>query len=153
LSDIDALDLCVRVGQAQAALVRRFDQALSAWHGVSFEDYVVLAHLARSPHGRRPRRELGAAVGRSAADVTRLLGPLERRGLVEREANPTDARLAETSLTDAGRNLVNDVEATAGRVAAGIAMDAGWGRAERTELVDLLAGLGAVGLPSSLEPQ
>jgi DNA-binding MarR family transcriptional regulator len=152
LSEIDALDLCVRVGQANAAITRRFDQALSAWHGVSFDDYLVLAHLARSTHGRMARDELGAAVGLRPSEVTRLLAPLERRGLVERQANPTDPRVADTTLTDAGRSLVNDVEATAGRIAAGIAMDAGWGRTEQNALVELLADLGAVGLPSAVRP-
>jgi DNA-binding MarR family transcriptional regulator len=152
LSDADALDLCVRLGQAQAFLTKRFDRALSSSHGVSYGDYLILAHLWRAPYGRLRRVDLAAAVGLSASGVTRALGPLERRGLVERQPNPRDARVAYASLTDAGRVLVADVETVAARVAGHSTLDAGWGTDHRDLLVELLDGLGAIGLPSASDP-
>src|SRR5689334_11794946 len=109
LSDADALDLCLRFGQVQATLTKRFDRALSTSHGVSYADYVILAHLWRAPHDRLRRVDLAAAVGLSASGVTRALAPLERRGFVIREPNPRDARVAYASLTETGRNLLVDV--------------------------------------------
>jgi DNA-binding MarR family transcriptional regulator len=147
LSDADALDLCVRLGQAQATLTKRFDRALSTSHGVSYGDYLILAHLWRAPYGRLRRVDLAEAVGLTASGVTRALAPLERRGLVLREPNPRDARVAYASLTDVGRDLLADVEATSGRVAGHAAMDAAWDTGHRIRLVALLDGLGAVGLP------
>jgi DNA-binding MarR family transcriptional regulator len=95
------------------------------------------------------RVDLAAAVGLSPSGVTRALAPLERRGLVARQPNPRDARVAFASLTDAGRVLVADVESIAARVAGHAAMDAGWDAAHRELLIELLDGLGAVGLHAS----
>jgi DNA-binding MarR family transcriptional regulator len=149
LSEVDALDVCIRLGQAQATLTKRFDQALSTAHGVGYGDYLILAHLWRAPHGRLRRVDLAQAVGLSASGVTRAVAPLERRGLVVREPHPSDARVAFASITDTGRHLLADIEATAARVAAHAAMDADWDVGDRTYLIELLDGLGAVGLPTA----
>jgi DNA-binding MarR family transcriptional regulator len=151
LSEVDALDLCIRLSQAQATLVKRFDRALSGSFGLSYADYVLLTHLGRAPGGRLRRVDLAAAVGLTASGVTRSLAPLERMGLVVREPNPRDARVAYASLTDTGRRVLVDVELAAGRVAAGVAMDADWEPEDRARLVELLAGLGATGLPAVAE--
>ena len=144
---IDALDLCLRLGQAQSSLARRFDRGLSGGHGLSYGDFVLLTHLSRAPEGRLRRIDLANAVGLTASGVTRALGPLERIGLVEREANPRDARVAYASLTDTGRQILEDANATAERVATYVTDEAGWSDEEAAVLTDLLARLGATGLP------
>jgi DNA-binding MarR family transcriptional regulator len=146
-TDLDALDLCLRFGQAQAALAKRFDRALSGHHGLSYADFVLLTHLGRAAGGRLRRIDLATAVGMTASGVTRALAPLERIGLVERESNPRDARVAYAALTGTGRGVLDDVHASAERVAAAALADAGWSPAEVAALVELLGRLGASGLP------
>lgn len=143
----DALDLCFRLGQVQAALARRFDRGLGVHHGVSLADFVLLTHLDRAPGGRLRRVDLAAAVGLTASGVTRALIPLERIGLVDRERNPRDARVAYASLTDAGRRLVADVHVSAERLAEDVVDEAGWSAGEVADLNGLLDRLGATGLP------
>jgi DNA-binding MarR family transcriptional regulator len=142
----DALDLCIRLTQAQNAVARRLDRALSAHHGLSFGDYLLLRHLGEAPGGRMRRMDLAAAVGLTPSGVTRALAPLERIGLVAREANPRDARVALTSLTGTGRDILAEVHETAARVAETVQGDAGWSGADAQALGGLLAGLGAAGL-------
>jgi DNA-binding MarR family transcriptional regulator len=138
----DALDLCLRLGQVQAALAKRLDRGLSGGHGLSAGDFVLLTHLGRAPGGRLRRIDLADTVGLTASGVTRALGPLERIGLVEREANPRDARVAYASLTDTGRRILEEAEATAQRVAAAVLDDAGYSPADTAALSALLARLG-----------
>ena len=145
--DIDGLDLCLRLGQAHAALAKRFDRSLSAHHGVSYSDFVLLTHLGRAPGGKLRRIDLATAVGLTASGVTRALAPLERIGLVEREANPRDARVAYAALTATGRQLLDDVHVSAERVAGSVLVDTGWSADEVAVLSDLVARLGATGLP------
>jgi DNA-binding MarR family transcriptional regulator len=147
-TETDALDLALRLGQAQATLAKRFDRGLSGGHGLSYGDFVVLAHLGRAAGGRMRRIDLAEAVGLTASGVTRALGPLERIGVVEREANPRDARVAYARITDTGRQLLADAHATAERVAASAFLDGGWSADDVALLADLLARLGATGLPA-----
>ena len=142
------LDLCLALGQAQAALAKRFDRGLSGGHGLSYGDFVLLTHLGRAPGGRLRRIDLATAVGMTASGVTRALGPLERIGLVEREANPRDARVAFASLTDAGRAVLADAHSTATRVAESVVTDAGWTPADVAQLA-LLLSFAPIGVPPS----
>jgi DNA-binding MarR family transcriptional regulator len=52
--------------------------------------------------------------------VTRLLGPLERRGLVDREADGNDARATYAVLTRGGRGVVKDATTTLEAIAGSI---------------------------------
>jgi DNA-binding MarR family transcriptional regulator len=55
--------------------------------------------------------DLAARTGVSAPAVTKVVGGLERSGLVRRERDPADARLVRVWLTDAGRALREPVTA------------------------------------------
>jgi DNA-binding MarR family transcriptional regulator len=107
------LDACIRLARADAELRRRMDAHLSGWYGLSRTDFTSLLTLAGSPDRSLRRIDLAEQLGLTASGVTRLLGPLERLGLVERHANPADARVALTSLTPAGEERVRDALETA----------------------------------------
>ena len=98
-------DFCLRLARATAVLVRRFDTSLGSLHGISFSDYQLLNHLARAPGGRLRRVDLAERVGLSASGVTRSLLPLEKIGLVTRQADPRDARVGFAVITPAGADM------------------------------------------------
>ncbi|QYF93800.1 MarR family winged helix-turn-helix transcriptional regulator [Massilia sp. PAMC28688] len=103
-----ATDFCLRLARAHAVLVRRYDNALGSQHGISFSDFQLLNHLARAPGGRLRRVDLAERVGLTASGVTRTLLPLEKIGLITREADPRDARVGYAVITAAGQELAGN---------------------------------------------
>ncbi|MEU9479641.1 MarR family transcriptional regulator [Streptomyces sp. NPDC048191] len=142
----DALDAALRLVRAQAALVRRFDARLSGLHGVSLADFTMLLRLSRAPGGRMRRVDLAEALGLTASGVTRGLAPLERIGLVTREADARDARVAYASLTATGRRRLREMLATAEETATGLLAAPAWNTEDIAQLSSLLTRLGGTGL-------
>lgn len=137
----DALDTSLRLVRAQAALVKRFDGRLASLHGVSLADLLVLLQLGRAEGGRMRRVDLAQAVGLTASGVTRGLIPLERIGLVVREPDPRDARVAYAVLTAAGRERLTEMLATAEEIAADVFAAPRWADGGFELLAGLLAEL------------
>jgi len=104
----------VRAGDAVST---RIERALGSWHGVGFRDLGVLLELRDAPDGVLPVAELATAVGSTAAEIVRRLGPLERIGVVVRTRDPADARRTTVQLTEAGATLATDAARTADEVA------------------------------------
>jgi DNA-binding MarR family transcriptional regulator len=121
-----SLEACVQLARAQALVSKRLDGPLSSVHGVSFADFMLLLHLGNAPDYRMRRIDLADAVGLTPSGVTRALGPLERIGLVGREAHPRDARVAYAVLTPAGQERLAEMLATAERVSAEIVAGPAW---------------------------
>jgi DNA-binding MarR family transcriptional regulator len=135
---VDPVDLVLALAATTAAVTRRYDRRLSA-HGLSFSDLVVLHHLATAPDNRLRRVDLADRMSMSPSGVTRMLLPLEKIGLVAREANPRDARVALATLTDAGRRVVS--EALQSTDLASAETFDGWTDGDRQKLADLLVRL------------
>ncbi|MGQ5640408.1 MULTISPECIES: MarR family winged helix-turn-helix transcriptional regulator [unclassified Streptomyces] len=142
----DTLDAVLRLVRAQAALVRRFDSRLSGLHGVSLADFTLLLRLSQAPGGRMRRVDLAEALGMTASGVTRGLAPLERIGLVTREPDARDARVAYASLTATGRRRLREMTATAEQTASEIFTAPVWNGETLTQLSTLLTRLGGTGL-------
>ncbi|TGZ12664.1 hypothetical protein DV517_67480 [Streptomyces sp. S816] len=142
----DALDAALRLVRAQAALVRRFDARLGGLHGVNLADFTLLLRLGQAPGGRMRRVDLAEALGLTASGVTRALAPLERIGLVTREPDARDARVAYASLTGTGRARLKEMLATAEETAEDLFSAPAWGEEEVPLLASLLTRLGGTGL-------
>ncbi|MER7767567.1 MarR family winged helix-turn-helix transcriptional regulator [Kitasatospora sp. NPDC096140] len=138
----DPLDTALRLVRAQAAVVKRFDASLSGLHGVSLSDFTMLLHLAQAPGGRMRRVDLAEALGLTASGVTRGLAPLERIGLVTREAAARDARVAYAALTPTGRERLAEMLHTARQVAADHFAAGQWSPEDLGRLSALLTRLG-----------
>lgn len=119
-----ALDFCLRLARAQALMVRRFDSALGNLHGLSFSDYQLLYQLQRAPGARLRRIDLAERLALTASGVTRSLMPLEKIGLVARQADTRDARVGYAVLTAAGQELLHHASATAHAVGRELLQDA-----------------------------
>ncbi|KUN20991.1 MarR family transcriptional regulator [Streptomyces corchorusii] len=142
----EGLDAALRLVRAQSALVRRFDARLGGLHGVSLADFTLLLRLEQAPGGRMRRVDLAEALGLTASGVTRGLAPLERIGLVTRETDARDARVAYAALTGTGRRLLAEMRTTAEETAAEVFAGPAWPAADIARLADLLTRLGGTGL-------
>jgi DNA-binding MarR family transcriptional regulator len=98
---------------------------------------VVLHRLACAPDVRPS--DIAADLGLDASTVSRHLRALEQLGLVEREGDPEDRRAQRVSLSDRGRDVLD--QAIAQRQAVVAAALAGWSDADRRTLERLLVRL------------
>lgn len=99
------LQLLLNMATAQAVLNRRFDGRLAS---LGLTEFLILFHLERSAGGKLRRVDLAELVGLTASGVTRLLAPMEKIGLVKREANAQDARVSLVALAPGGRRMLQE---------------------------------------------
>jgi len=75
------LKFLMQLSKTEAVVSRK----LSA-QGLGFGDLAVLYAISAAPEGKIRRVDLAQAVGLTASGVTRLLVPLEKIGVIKREA-------------------------------------------------------------------
>lgn len=92
-------EIALALRTAYLALHRRSEAAFAP-HGVTSDQFVLLATLARG-HALT-QRELARRMSSDPSTVRAMLVLLEGRGLVERDAHPTDARARTVALTAKG---------------------------------------------------
>lgn len=109
-------NLVMTLGRLHGQLIKKTEQRLSL-HGLSFTELKVLKHLAAAPGQSLRRIDLAEQLSLSASGVTRLLLPMEKRHLVEREANPRDARVSLVRLATPGAQCLVDAKVTFALVA------------------------------------
>ena len=134
----NSLDTVLDLALARTLVLRHVDVPLGHHHGVSLSDLALLLELRDAPGQKMRRVELAQRLGVTPSGIARQVGPLERIGLVGRESNARDARLALVTLTDAGRRVADEASATA-EEAATSALRAIWSDADRERLSKLLA--------------
>jgi len=86
------------------ALAEPLQQELAASHGISLGDLHAVRVLSRL--GEAPVSRYGAELRLPRSTITNLVDRLERAGLVERVASPTDRRVTLVRLTETGREAV-----------------------------------------------
>src|ERR1700690_4626490 len=109
---MNALTEFLGIRRVVALWESRVDAELGGVHGLGLSDFAALHHLAEAPGGRLRRVDLARLLALTPSGVTRLLGPLERRGIVERLTDSTDARATFAVLTRSGKALVRDASVT-----------------------------------------
>jgi DNA-binding MarR family transcriptional regulator len=115
-----ALHEFLAIRRAIALWESRADAELGAIHGIGLSDFAALHHLTEAPANRLRRVDLARRLALTPSGVTRLLAPLERRGIVTREQDGADARATYAVLTKNGKALVRDATATATAIAESI---------------------------------
>ncbi|WP_026306182.1 MarR family winged helix-turn-helix transcriptional regulator [Smaragdicoccus niigatensis] len=70
--------------------------------------------LRRLEAKSRTQRELASMMGVDAPAMTGIVTDLAERGLIVREVHPTDARSKIVTITEAGRQILNDVRTSPG---------------------------------------
>jgi DNA-binding MarR family transcriptional regulator len=89
---------------------RRFAQARLSAAGIdiTIDQWLVLKTIHESADVTL--QQVGAAVFKDFASVTRIVQLLERKGLLLRKPHPTDGRRSELVLTGAGELVIRTVE-------------------------------------------
>lgn len=78
-------------------------------HGLSITGFQTLALLEM--HGQLPMSRLAEELGVALPNATGIVGRMEERGIVERRHDEVDRRVVRVVLTDAGRRLIEEMEA------------------------------------------
>jgi DNA-binding MarR family transcriptional regulator len=144
-------DIAIALRAAYLALHRR-SEARFARHGVTADQFVLLATLARGGEALT-QRELARRMASDPSTVRAMLVLLERRGLVEREDHPTDARARTVALTAKGRRAYRRLWRAGGPVRTRLLAALSPGEAETlTRLLGLVAGTLDPGYVSNTKP-
>ncbi|MEF9477748.1 MarR family winged helix-turn-helix transcriptional regulator [Chryseobacterium sp. RRHN12] len=101
----------INLNKLQSVIARRFD-SLGA-HGLGLNDFVILYILSSYSQSKMRRIDLAEKTGLTASGVTRLLNPLEKTGLVERETNERDARVSYVVITANGKKIFEEAKQSA----------------------------------------
>lgn len=86
---------------------KTIDRRLSV-HGITFTEFFVMYELYNAPTKSMRRIDIAESVGMSASGITRVLNPMEKLKIVEKEVNARDARVSLVKLTDAGAELLEN---------------------------------------------
>jgi DNA-binding MarR family transcriptional regulator len=105
-----------RAAEIIDALAPLLAQQRRAWaarcqaQGLSMVGFQVLSLLEM--HGALPMSRLAQEIGVALPNASGIVGRMAERGIVERTQDPADRRVVLIGLTDAGRRVIGDMEAT-----------------------------------------
>ncbi len=139
---------CLRLIQSADEIKARLSGEFSAVHGLSVSEFFLLMQLERASLNRLARVELAKRMHVSASTVTRMAAPMEKIGLLTRQTDARDARLAFVVLTEAGIEKVREARATFANQSSYVFRDR-WTNEELEQLSALLQRIVA-GAPGSL---
>lgn len=95
--------LCLHVQRAARALARRFDEELRPFELTNGQFSLLMSLNRPEPP---PMGPVASLLAMDRTTLTAALKPLERRGLVKVQKDPSDRRSRILVLTDKGRNLL-----------------------------------------------
>ena len=99
------------IARTEAVVRDRLERVLAP-HGLSMTQYNVLRILRGAGKDGLCRNEIGQRLISRMPDVTRLLDRMECAGLVSRVRSTEDRRLVNTTLTQRGGDLLDDLDET-----------------------------------------
>ncbi|KQS28175.1 MarR family winged helix-turn-helix transcriptional regulator [Dyadobacter sp. Leaf189] len=102
-----SLKFFLNLTTVQSLIFKKFDSKLSS-HGLSLNEFMILYHLGEAPDEKLRRTDLAEKIGLTASGITRMLSPLEKLGMVRREANSRDARVSYVKLANAGKKVLTE---------------------------------------------
>lgn len=100
-----AVQFFLSLAKIQAIMNRRFDSALG---GLGLNELIILFYLSQAPDTKMRRIDLAEKVGLTASGVTRILLPMEKIGLIQKEVNEHDARVSLVMLAPGGKRKLEE---------------------------------------------
>jgi DNA-binding MarR family transcriptional regulator len=101
--------LVMSIVNLHSKIQKRIGGALSL-HGIGLSEFLVLHQLFIAPEQTMRRVDLAEQVGLTPSGITRLLNPMEKIGLIEKENNPRDARVSLVALSIAGKRVYQEAQ-------------------------------------------
>jgi DNA-binding MarR family transcriptional regulator len=92
----------LRLMVLSASIAQRLDPLLTSVHRISLSELLLLLNLESAPLHRMRRADVAAAMGVGASSISHIGDPLEKEGLVRKELDVRDARVAYMTLTQDG---------------------------------------------------
>ena len=110
MADLRLQDVLFYSLDSASKAYRRFAQARLSAAGVdiTIDQWLVLKTIHESPD--ITLQQVGVAVFKDFASVTRIVQLLERKGLIRRKPHPIDGRRSELGLTSSGESIIRTVE-------------------------------------------
>lgn len=90
-----------------ARLAKKVSGPLSL-HGLSLSEFLVLGHLDAAANQTVSRIQLADYLGMSASGITRLIAPMEKNRLIEKQSNPRDARQSLVKISTTGQRVYHE---------------------------------------------
>lgn len=103
------LELLAQLTRVSSIVSRRI-----SGHGLAFSDFMILYFIDTASEGKLRRIDLADLMGLTASGVTRMILPMEKLGIIEREDDSSDQRARYAKLTRAGKELLKDATTTLG---------------------------------------
>jgi DNA-binding MarR family transcriptional regulator len=98
--------------------IRNLAERVLAPYDLTLEQFQTLKTL--SPTTGMTQRQLGLAINKNPANMTRILDRLEAKSLTMRQPDPEDRRAYLVFLTEKGRELLNEVKDVFAEFSAGV---------------------------------
>ena len=137
-ADVSGTHVWLVMMKAHRSLQRVATRSIESVEG-GLSDFAVLEMLLHK--GPQPVNEIGRRIELTSGAITTAVDRLETRGLVTREAHPTDRRARIVRLTPAGKQQAARIfavhKAVMDRAASGLS------KTERATIIALLKKLGA----------
>lgn len=103
-----SIEFLLALAKFEAIISRKLDARLG---GIGFTEFQILYHLSLAENEKMRRVDLAENIGLTASGITRLLLPMEKIGLIKKQADETDARVSYVILAKGGKQkLVEGME-------------------------------------------
>lgn len=99
------IEFFLNLAKIQTVMNRRFDAGLN---GIGFHEFVILFHLSQAAGQKLRRIDLADKVGLTASGITRILLPMEKIGLIQKEVDERDARVSYVLLAPGGKEKLTE---------------------------------------------
>lgn len=110
------LELLFSMASLHTKMTKELEKKLSL-HGISFSEFLVMYELSKMPHASMRRVDVAESIGMSPSGVTRLLQPMEKLHIIEKETHPRDARVSFVKLSETGSVLLQEALLSVAEVA------------------------------------
>ncbi|WP_066317724.1 MarR family winged helix-turn-helix transcriptional regulator [Bacillus sp. FJAT-29814] len=101
-----SLKLFIVLSRAYKAINEHVNKVIQA-NGLNPTEFAVLELLYHK--GDQPLQQIGAKILLASGSITYVVDKLEQKGLLKRIACPTDRRVIYASITDEGKNMIQDI--------------------------------------------
>src|SRR5687767_9404994 len=102
----ESLEVVAELTRANALLMRRFESGLPG--GLGFNEFMILFHLHRNEDLKMRRVDLADRLGVTSSAITRIVAPMEKLGIVKRQASSHDGRVVYVVLATGGKRLFSE---------------------------------------------